>query len=114
LLLVRSFEVTHQLVGGDKVDAKALVDRLHAQGYSQVCLSYTRWSKEDHIGCLNHKGQGLELSNLPLVDGGLKSEVEVLQSLGEREVSQSSPRLQITLPAGLNLHIEEIRQEVQV
>ncbi|HZQ54116.1 MAG TPA: hypothetical protein VFB14_18075 [Bryobacteraceae bacterium] len=35
-----------------------------------------------------HKTQGAQLSNLPFIDGGLKTEIELIEGLHKRQMRQ--------------------------
>ena len=77
-------------------------------------LAHPRRTEKQHVGRLSHEGQLRQLSHLPLVDGGLEAEVEVLQRLVKGQVRQTGPRLQVALPPGRRLDGQQIRQKLGV
>ena len=54
-------------------------DRGLGECHGKMRFSDARRSEQDHIGSVVHEPQGLQIPNLPLVNRGLKSEVELIQ-----------------------------------
>ena len=60
------------------------------------------------------EAQGAQFADLALVDGGLKGEVELIERLHVRQVSQLQSRLQIALPPRVGLSAHHLEEEVAV
>jgi len=79
-----------------------------------MCLADAWWAEQQDVGRLSHEGHRGELAHLPLVDAGLKREVELVQRALEREVGEVRARAQVALASRAGLDAEQVGQEVGV
>ena len=87
-------QVFHQVISADEVGPLTVLDGLEGQCHRQVGLAHSRRSQEQDVGGLGDEGQVGQFPDprfhggqaLPLVDGGLEGEVELLQGALEGQV----------------------------
>src|SRR5579859_7008801 len=77
-------------------------------------FSNTRWPQKNHIAGLVNKPQRAQFLNLPFVNGGLKSEVKLLEVLQERQVRQLQPGAQIAAPSRIYLAAQQLIEEIRI
>jgi hypothetical protein len=72
----------------------------------------TRWSEKNHIAGFMNEAQGAKLANLAFVDLWLKSEVELIEGLQERQVRQLQAGAQISAATGIHFAAEQLIEEI--
>ncbi len=102
-------QVLQKVVSPDEVHPVSVFDRPEPERHCQMGLTHPGWPKQDHVRRIGHKRHCRQFSHLTLVDGRL--EVEVLQCLSEREVSQAGAGGEVPLPSSSGLDPEEVHQE---
>ena len=61
-----------------------------------------------------HEPQGAQFADLPLVDGGLEAEVELVEGLQVRQMRQLQPGLEIALPPRIGFGVHHFEQEIGI
>ena len=79
-----------------------------------MSLAHAGRSQDQDVGSLGDEGQTGQLLHLPLVDGGLEGEVELLQGTLEGEVGHLGPGAEVALAAGLHLGAQQLLQHLRV
>ena len=77
-------------------------------------LAHAGRSEQQQVGGLGHKGQVGQFLDLPLVDGRLEPEVELLQGPPEGEMRDPCPRGEIPLPARDHFNAQQAGQHLGV
>src|SRR5260370_22433756 len=83
---IRAPQVRCQIVRGDEIRSQSRADRLLRQRHTQVRFSHARWTQENHVAGFVNESQRTQLPNLPLIQRWLKTEIELLEGLYEREM----------------------------
>ena len=100
-----------QVVGPDEVGPVAPLDGPPGQGHRQVGRAHAGRPQRQDVRGLGHEGQFLDL---PLVNGGLEGEVELLQGALEREVGHLGPGAEVALPSSLHLGAQQLFQHLWI
>jgi hypothetical protein len=77
-------------------------------------FSHSGRAEQNDVGGFMHEPQRTHFADLALVDGRLKGEVELIERLHVRQVSQLQSRFQIALPPSIGLGTHHFQQEVAV
>ena len=89
-------------------------DRPERQCDGQVCLAHTGRSEQQDVGGFGDEGEAGQLLDLALVDGGLEGEVELLQGALEGQMCELGSRGEVVLPAGVDLHAQQLGEHLRV
>ena len=111
---VSAAEIGDQIVRGHEVGGLAGLNRRFRQRHRQMSFSHAGRPQQNDVGSFMHEPQRAQFADLPLVDRGLKAEIELIECLHVRQVSQLQPGLQVTLPSRIGFRAHHFEQEVGV
>src|SRR5437870_4157262 len=93
---------------------EALTNSGFRQRHCQMSLAHAGRPQQNDIRCFVDESKRAQLANLTLVDGGLKSKVELIECLHVRQMRQLQPGLEIALPPCVGFRAHHFEQEVGV
>jgi hypothetical protein len=99
---------------GHEVGGLAGLDGGFGQGHGKMRLADAGRPLQDHVGSLMHKPQGARFVDLPLVDGWLKAEIELLECFQVRQVRQLQSGLEVTLSARVGFGVHHFGEEIGI
>ena len=87
---------------------------LRARADGQVGLAHARRSQQQHVAGLGDEGQVGQFLDQALVDGGLETEVKLLEATLEGQVGQPGSGSEVAFPTGGDFHAQQFGQHLRV
>src|SRR4029077_16797595 len=80
----------------------------------EVCFADARWPEKNDIAGIMDEPQRSQFLDLPLVDGRLKTKIEMIEGLHKGQMCQLQPGAQISNAPGIHFTAQQLIEQVRV
>lgn len=107
-------QIRDNVVRRHEIGAEACLNGCFGQCHAEMRLTDSGWAEKNHIAGIVDEAQTSELTNLPLVDRGLKSKVELIESLHKWEMGELQAGTQIPTSARIDLAAQQFVEKISI